>query len=380
MPYGQLKDTAFEIYIHIPFCIKKCLYCDFLSAPASGEAVGRYVDALIKEIKAAGKQSGGRVSSVFVGGGTPTVLSEAHLTAIFDALHASFRLEEGAEITVEANPGTLTAGKARALKEAGVNRLSLGLQSVFLKDLRMLGRIHTFEDFLISLDHAQNAGFRNINADLMFALPGQTRKEWEQCLLRTAALPLTHISAYSLILEENTPLYRNHPPLPPEDDEYAMYEDTNDILSACGFTQYEISNYARNGFPCRHNLGYWKRVPYLGLGLGASSLWQETRYKNTSDMPSYLENAQDPQRLQQEKEYLTRRDAMSESMFLGLRLTQGVSKKAFQKDYGIAPEAIYAPIIKKYTETGLLNNQETHLSLTRKGIHVSNTIMAEFLL
>ena len=273
-----------ELYIHIPFCVQKCAYCDFLSAPANDAAKAEYVDALKKEIQRYREvASSYQVSSVFVGGGTPSILSCEQMGEIFKMLRQVFTIDRDAEITIEANPGTVTEEKLEGWKQAGINRISFGLQSVNNEELKMLGRIHTYEEFRESYDMARQAGFDNINIDLISAIPGQTVKSWEHTLRTVAELHPEHISAYSLIIEEGTRFYQwygkgqtdqeKYPPLPDEDAERQMYERTEGILEEYGFHRYEISNYAREGKECRHNLGYWSRVEYLGIGLGASSFY-----------------------------------------------------------------------------------------------------------
>ena len=288
-----------ELYLHIPFCVQKCAYCDFLSAPAGDAAKEEYVDALKQEIKRYRKMARSyRVSSVFVGGGTPSILSCGQILEIFKTLRQVFAIQSDAEITIEANPGTVTKEKLAAWKQAGINRISFGLQSVKNEELKMLGRIHTYEEFRESYDLARQAGFENLNVDLISAIPGQSVQSWEETLRTVAELGPEHISAYSLIIEEGTKFYQwyregkqseGHPALPDEEVERTMYEQTQEILNEYGFHRYEISNYAKEGKECRHNLGYWNRTQYLGIGLGASSLIADTRYHLCTDLTSYIE-------------------------------------------------------------------------------------------
>lgn len=324
-----------------------------------------------------------KVSSVFLGGGTPSLLTPRQIDRVFDALYQSFSLTPDAEITMEANPGTLDEERLRAMKEAGVNRLSLGLQSTEDTLLRILGRIHTWRDFRESWDLVRKHGFDNVNIDLMFALPEQTREIWQNTLRTAAAMSPEHLSCYSLILEEGTPFAAQELRLPDEETEYEMYEDTSEILSAYGYRQYEISNYAREGRACRHNIGYWIRREYLGLGLGASSLWENERFSNTRDLKQYLEWDWEHDRyadtLREERIPLSREEAMAEFMILGLRMTEGVSCRAFLEEFGRTPESLYAEILEKYRKLGLLVCSKDRIALTRPGIHVSNRIMAEFL-
>lgn len=373
------KDTSFELYIHIPFCVRKCAYCDFLSAPGSEEAKASYTKALLREIEAV-KTEKREVSSIFVGGGTPSALSPSLMGDIFEKIHESFSVAQDAEITIEANPGTLSKEKLFLYKNAGINRLSLGLQSPEEAELKSLGRIHTYEEFLESFSLAREAGFQNINVDLMCALPDQTYEGWIRNLRTVAALHPEHISAYSLIIEEGTPFAKRKLNLPDEDTEYRMYEDTAGILAEYGYEQYEISNYAKKGLVCRHNIGYWTRKEYLGLGLGAASLWGNQRFSNTSDFSAYLKESGSPEKIRENRETLSLEDEMSEFMFLGLRMTEGVSKAEFLESFGTPIESVYGKVLDKYKNMGLLEEKEGRIFLTRAGIHVSNGVMAEFLL
>lgn len=373
------KDTSFELYIHIPFCVRKCAYCDFLSAPGSEEAKASYTEALLREIEAV-KIEKREVSSIFVGGGTPSALSPSLMGDIFEKIHKSFSVAPDAEITIEANPGTLSNEKLFLYRNVGINRLSLGLQSPEAAELKSLGRIHTYEEFMESFSLAREAGFQNINVDLMCALPDQTYEGWVRNLRKVAALHPEHISAYSLIIEEGTPFAKRKLNLPDEDTEYRMYEDTAGILAEYGYEQYEISNYAKKDLACQHNVGYWTRKEYLGLGLGAASLWGNQRFSNTSDFSLYLNNSGFPEKIRGDRETLSLEAEMSEFMFLGLRMTKGVSKAEFLEGFGVPIECVYGKVLDKYKSVGLLEETEGRIFLTRAGIHVSNGVMAEFLL
>lgn len=373
------KDTSFELYIHIPFCVRKCAYCDFLSAPGSEEAKASYTEALLREIEAV-KIEKREVSSIFVGGGTPSALSPSLMGDIFEKIHKSFSVAPDAEITIEANPGTLSKEKLFLYRNVGINRLSLGLQSPEAAELKSLGRIHTYEEFLESFSLAREAGFQNINVDLMCALPDQTYEGWVRNLRKVAALHPEHISAYSLIIEEGTPFAKRKLNLPDEDTEYRMYEDTAGILAEYGYEQYEISNYAKKDLACQHNVGYWTRKEYLGLGLGAASLWGNQRFSNTSDFSLYLNNSGFPEKIRGDRDALSLEAEMSEFMFLGLRMTKGVSKAEFLEGFGVSIESVYGKVLDKYKSVGLLEETEGRIFLTRAGIHVSNGVMAEFLL
>ncbi|MCD8365759.1 MAG: radical SAM family heme chaperone HemW [Clostridiales bacterium] len=379
-----------ELYIHIPFCVKKCEYCDFLSAPAVPAVRQSYVDRLLEEIDAlAPDYRQYQVTSVFIGGGTPSILDLRQISRLMDSVSAAFSIHPDAEITMECNPGTLTGDKARTLRRLGVNRLSLGLQSAKEKELRLLGRIHSYDDFLKSYDAARKAGFSNINVDLMSALPCQTVKSWEDTLRQVAMLRPEHISAYSLIIEEGTPFFlrfhedelvrdRGEQPLflPSEEDERRMYELTEQFLSARGYRRYEISNYAKPGYECRHNIGYWTGKEYLGLGLGAASLIQNTRFHNTAEMEVYMRRPF----ARLEEEALDRKAQIEEFMILGLRMIEGIRRQEFLSRFGAEPESVYGSVIEKLEEEGLLQVTGGRIALTKHGVDVSNMVFAELLL
>ena len=377
---NRKENSPMEIYIHIPFCIRKCDYCDFLSGPSGPEEQADYVQALLREIQVVEEGEGRSVSSIFIGGGTPSVLDERLLGDILREIRNRFKMEEDAEITIEVNPGTANIGKLQAYREMGINRLSIGLQSPEDRELKILGRIHNYGQFLETYQEARTVGFDNINIDLMSAIPDQTYEGWVKNLRTVAELEPEHISAYSLIVEEGTPFAARKLNLPDEDTEYNMYEATAQILKEYGFEQYEISNYARKGRECRHNVGYWTRQDYLGFGLGASSLYGKERFANTADMKKYLENSKNPEKIREKEPSLTREDEMAEFMFLGLRMTKGISKADFQRCFGCTIESVYGEVLEKYESMELLLEKDGRIFLSREGIHVSNSIMAEFLL
>lgn len=384
------KEKELELYIHIPFCVQKCLYCDFLSMPVD-EAVRRhYVHKLIEEIKEkAGNYSGYSVSSIFLGGGTPSILYGTQITEMMEALQKHFYIEKNAEITIECNPGTLTEQKLSAYKISGINRISMGLQSAKNQELKKLGRIHSFEEFLHNYDLVRKMGFDNVNVDIMSALPGQRVLDWKYTLKEILKLRPEHISAYSLIIEEGTPFYQKYAMdeqrreegeeplfLPSEEIERAMYQLTGEMLLEKGYERYEISNYAKKGKECRHNIGYWTRKNYLGLGLGSASLVENVRFSNTSDLKEYLEGNFEPQ----DKEILERKEQMEEFAFLGLRMMKGISRSRFAELFGVEIEAVYGEVIRKMKTQGLLEQQAGCIFLTEDGISVSNYVMSEFLL
>ena len=374
------RRIPLELYVHIPFCVRKCQYCDFLSGPSDEETKDRYIEALLKEIRAAEHTEDYEIVSVFIGGGTPSALKAEAIASIMRTLQEQFFFCEDAEVTIEANPGTVDLEKLTIYRNVGINRLSLGLQSTDAEELKLLGRIHSYEEFLKSYEWARKAGFSNINIDLMFAIPGQTGEAWRQHLYQVAELNPEHISAYSLIIEEGTPFAEQNLELPDEDTEYQMYEDTAEILERYGYRQYEISNYAKQGYMCRHNAGYWQRLEYLGFGLGASSLYGGMRFSNTHQMQEYLKESRNPDQIRKDVTVLLRNERIEEFMFLGLRMTEGISEKKFEENFDVRLMDIYGDILQKYEETGFMEHIETKWRLTRKGIHVSNHILADFLL
>jgi len=380
-----------EIYIHIPFCISKCKYCDFKSAPSCPKERSDYVESLCKKIRSYGEFAKAyRVVSIFVGGGTPSILEADQMKEIFEAIKETFKLScgfdnedeitlnddlIGVEITVEMNPGTVTSEKLAAYRECGVNRLSIGLQSVNNHELKALGRIHTYEEFLETYQMARNAGFKNINIDLISAIPHQTVESWRETLEKVVELNPEHISAYSLIIEEGTPFFERYgegqhdEELPSEEDERRMYHDTREILASYGYERYEISNYAKPGYECRHNLGYWERCEYLGIGVGAASLIGNERWSQGDNLDC-----------SPEVEPLSRENEMEEFMFLGLRKIQGVSMQRFEELFGVSMDKVYGNVITVMKEKGLLEEVNGFVRLTEDGIDVSNYVMSEFLL
>ncbi len=436
-----------EIYVHIPFCQRKCAYCDFLSFPADADTQKKYMKALLTEIRDFPCDPPMEVSSIYIGGGTPSFIYAEAVAKILQTIRERFVVDGDAEISMEANPGTVTADKLALYRKAGVNRISFGCQSADAGELKELGRIHTWPEFQESFRLAREMGFTNINVDLMSGIPGQTEESWERTLRAVAEMGPEHISAYSLILEEGTPLYRQyieqknildtgvtqkemisilrrkhaaedgqgmrqtdadpeirqtdgkqdirqangnmeirpadrvqvcdagHLWLPDEETERLMYDRTAEILDAYGYHQYEISNYAREGYACRHNIGYWTGVPYVGMGLGASSYMSRTRYRNTSDLDRYCRDCS----LGRKWQALTEKDMMAEFMILGLRMTDGVSENEFLHRFGKTADRVYGDVIRHYTDLGLLERENGRIRLTRRGISLSNTVMADFL-
>ena len=422
----SLQRKPLELYVHVPFCARKCLYCDFLSFRALASVHEAYTEQLIREIEVQGACCREyQVKTVFIGGGTPSVMEPCLIRDIMQALNKNFDIAAEAEITIEVNPGTLLQNKLHIYRAAGINRLSIGLQSADNQELKDLGRIHTFEEFLKSYQCARMAGFTNVNVDLMSSIPGQTLESWKNTLKKVTMLKPEHISAYSLIVEEGTPFWDRYgkregeetglktddvcflhprggrlesntvprkraalyPPLPDEETENRIYHFTRTYLEEQGYGRYEISNYAKPGRECLHNTGYWRGVSYLGLGLGSSSCMNGTRFYNERDLDTYLHldfsqegGASALSSLRGPVEELTREAQMEEFMFLGLRMTRGVSEIDFVSMFGVKIESIYGPVIERLIANGLLKREGVRISLTEWGMDVSNFVLSEFLL
>lgn len=376
-------NGGMELYLHMPFCVRKCAYCDFLSFPTDQETQNLYTRRLREDIDAMGKKYGDiPVDTIFIGGGTPSVPDSALIVGIMEQVRKAFHVAEGAEISMEANPGTVTREKLTDYRRAGINRLSFGLQSANDRELKLLGRIHTWAEFLESFHLARECGFTNINIDLMSALPGQTRESWKDTLKRVTDLNPEHISAYSLIIEDGTPFGEKYGSeegrklLPDEDSEREMYHETKRFLRDCGYERYEISNYAKPGRACRHNIGYWTGLPYLGLGLGASSYMDGCRFAVNSDMKQYLEEKPG---MFTDVEKLTKKDMEEEFFYVGLRMTAGVSLPEFERRFGVSAKDVYPGLMEMFVEEKAAVFQGDRFVLTDYGLDVSNYIMAQFL-
>lgn len=376
-------NGGMELYLHMPFCVRKCAYCDFLSFPTDQETQNLYTRRLREDIDAMGKKYGDiPVDTIFIGGGTPSVPDSALIVGIMEHVRKAFHVAEGAEISMEANPGTVTREKLTDYRRAGINRLSFGLQSANDRELKLLGRIHTWAEFLENFHLARECGFTNINIDLMSALPGQTRESWKDTLKRVTDLNPEHISAYSLIIEDGTPFGEKYGSeegrklLPDEDSEREMYHETKRFLKSCGYERYEISNYAKPGRECRHNIGYWTGVPYLGMGLGASSYMDGCRFAVNSDMKQYLEEKPG---MFTDVEKLTKKDMEEEFFYVGLRMTAGVSLPEFERRFGVSAKDVYPGLMEMFVEEKAAVFQGDRFVLTDYGLDVSNYIMAQFL-
>ena len=402
-----------ELYIHIPFCMKKCSYCDFLSFSADEQTQYSYVQALLRELVFYGSKYKERViSTIYIGGGTPSWLREEYMEAIMMQVRSSFSVVEDAEITIECNPGTITSQKFEVYKKIGINRLSIGLQSAHNEELKILGRVHNYEQFLKTFDMARKHGFNNINVDLMSSLPGQTPEIFMDSLHQVVRLKPEHISAYSLIIEKGTPFYELYrfdavkqeagmqtESLPTEEEEYQTTKLTQQYLQSEGYVWYETSNFAKKGKECRHNIGYWKRKDYLGVGLGAASLIDNIRYSNIRDIYDYLKETEQiydgifenpledgtveavpATNLHVSAEAISRNAQMEEFMFLGLRMTEGIYRQDFFDAFGMQIEAVYGDVLSHLQEEALLEKKEGRVYLTDKGLDLSNYVMVQFLM
>ena len=392
-----------SLYVHIPFCAVKCKYCDFLSF--DGESYGtmlRYVDSLCQEIKLYAPIAGDYiVRSIFIGGGTPSLLDEGLITNIMAFIRKTFTLDSDVEISIEANPGTLRHQKLNGYKSAGINRISIGLQSADDEMLKKMGRLHNYDQFVASFKAARRAGFNNINVDIMSGLPGQTIHSYVDTLSRVLEFGPEHISAYSLSIEPGTP-FANDPAilesLPPEMIDRRMYEITKKLLAAHGYDRYEISNYARAGYECKHNMVYWTGGEYIGFGIGAASYFQGKRFSNMRDIFQYIELMEetgekfvemdnmeilynDTARKLRENVTPVYIDArMEEFMFLGLRMMCGISREDFEERFNKDIYEVYGPVLNKYIDMGYMAAIDDRIILTDMGIDVSNTILSEFIL
>jgi oxygen-independent coproporphyrinogen III oxidase len=368
-----------SIYVHIPFCVRKCLYCDFFSTSADDLTVNKYVDALCREMIMR-KDDAGVIETVYIGGGTPSILSELNISSLMTCVGQNFRLSENAEITMEANPESLTENKAALIRELGVNRISIGFQSLNDRELALLGRPHDSKTALSSFKFARQAGFDNISIDLIYAIPGQDLSAWMETLAQAADLAPEHISAYELTPEEHTPLYglleKGELALCDEEEIASMYYGAKDYLADKGYEHYEISNFLLPGRQCWHNLNYWNRGGYLGLGAGASSFTDECRSSNICDINSYISGIDSGGLPAGEIFPVTAEDGLKETIFLGLRKTAGF-------DISLVPDDALDKMreaLRDMTQQGLVTQNSGKLRLTRKGLLLCNEVIVRLML
>ncbi|MBZ4686781.1 MAG: hypothetical protein PWQ96_636 [Clostridia bacterium] len=380
----MLEMMTRGIYVHIPFCIKKCNYCDFVSFPSPDkETLLDYLQCLKKEIKLYSiKYYNKKFTSVYFGGGTPTILDVSHLKELLDIIKSNFNIANSSEITVEANPGTLEFKKVKELKDAGFNRISIGVQSTSDKFLKEMGRVHTASDVKESLKFIRRAGFENVNVDLIYGLPAQTLSGWLHTLQEIVAEKPPHIAAYGLKIEKETYWGRlfeeGNLLLPDEDEVYNMYVEAGNFLKKNGYVHYEISNWAKPGYESKHNKVYWLTGEYLGIGLNAASYLDGTRFTNTESLKKYIQQIKMSNFPIRESYRLSKEEQMSEAMIMALRLREGVRKDFFKKRFGCFPEDVYGKQIKKLVKLGLLKEDLHTLRLTEKGFPLANIAMVEF--
>lgn len=374
------------IYVHIPFCKSKCYYCDFLSDAHDETQYQAYVHALIEEIKAHGTSMNKplTIQTLFIGGGTPSVLPPILLEKILKALTNHFNIADDAEWTIEANPGSLSKDQLEMMTKYGVNRISMGVQTFNNDLLKKIGRIHTEAEITESFTLCRDLGFHNINLDLMFGLPTQTLDQWRETLEKTVDLGPDHISAYSLIVEDGTPfgdLYEaGNLDQPDEDLERAMYDLAKEYLGAKGYQHYELSNFAKAGKASRHNINNWKVYPYIGIGLGAHSYYNKRRYHNTYNIDEYIKHSGNLKTIQKDVQQIDQKAQMEEFMFLGLRLTRGIKTRDFENRFNQSIFNVYGKQIKKHKKDKLLIEAEGRIFLTSYGQDVSNIVFSSFLL
>lgn len=373
------------LYIHIPFCAKKCFYCDFNSYEITRkDEKSIYIKNLIKEMEFYKEDFKERkFSSIFLGGGTPSILNEDEINIIFENIYKNYNISENAEITIECNPGTLTKEKLITMKKVGINRLSIGLQTTDNNLLKSIGRIHNYEQFEKNYNDALDVGFKNINIDIMYSLPNQSFDEFKESLDKVIKLNPTHISCYSLILEEGTRFYdmyyNNEFELNDDELDINIYNYTINKLKENGYNQYEISNYSKKGYECKHNITYWKCENYLGLGAGASGYINDYRYSNKENLDEYNKDIENNKKPISEVNNLTKKDEIEEAIIMMLRMNEGINIEDFNKRFNIDFEKKYENVINKLINKGLIDKNKNNIFFTQKGREISNSILVEFL-
>ena len=377
-----MKQRGYAIYIHIPFCVQKCLYCDFLSVPWNETKARDYLNDLILEIDQADWSRVKDITSVYIGGGTPSLIPVEEIKRILAALRAKRPFTFGCEISMEANPGTVDLAQLKALRAMGVNRISLGAQSFQPEILKKLGRIHDEKAIIETAKNVVKAGYENWNLDLMFDLPGQSVKDVEESLQQAIDLNPSHISFYSLIIEPGTPFYEEHEadrlPMATEEGNRIFYHAGRKLMQEKGYQQYEISNFAKPGRACRQNLAYWRRKPYLGFGLGAASFEEECRYVNPRDFSVYRERIAKGETVRELEECMDSEAALAEAIILGLRMNSGLSLARLKKKYPQGWDRVEG-VIQEQVEKELLIQQHGRIQLSERGMDLANQVMMEFL-
>ncbi len=372
------------LYLHFPFCISKCPYCDFNSYQLKEDnQISSYISALYQEITAYSKKlKKSNITTVYLGGGTPTIISGVQIYNILEFCKDKFNIDKNAEITIEANPGTLDGEKLKLLIESGINRLSLGAQSFSNLFLKKLGRIHNAQDIIDSYYLAREKGFNNINIDIMFALPDQTTEDLQVTLKKAVSLKPDHLSLYNLTIKPGTEYYKKYKrgklKLSTEDEEFDMYNWAINFLEESDFEHYEIANFARPYKRSMHNLIYWKNKPYLGIGAGAYSFIKGYRYMNYENPARYIKEIMSGKLPVDNGEKLSLRKRMIETIILGLRTKDGVDYKKFKTRFGVNLNNIFPEQIKKMVNLGLLQKDNHRIKLTKKGIFLANTVFREF--
>lgn len=382
---GWEEQQGLGLYLHVPFCLKKCSYCDFYSLPVQPGYMQRYVGAVIKELALKARYfENRRIRTVYLGGGTPSLLSSSDFFSIINSIRLNWDLDNEAEVSLEANPASLDGNALQSLQEAGFNRISLGVQSFQDRELQILGRSHNSRQAWQSIELIKNSGFSNFNLDLIYGIPGQTMGKWQETLARALEAQPTHLSIYLLQLDEETPLSRDikagRYQLSDEDTEAEMYQAAIQMIEKAGLAQYELSNFARPGYECQHNLGYWKAMEYVGVGPGAVSFQNHSRYLNKRSLQDYLslaENDQEPEL--EELESMEARELMADALILGLRLCAGINPERLVQTYGINVLDYYKDIIEEYVSRELLEVGNNYLRLSRKAYFISNQVICHFL-
>jgi len=372
------------LYIHIPFCARKCRYCDFVSWPGMEDAWEPYINAVIKELEQKSEMARQcRVVSIFLGGGTPSLLPGSAIQRIMEAARKHYSLLPDTETTIEANPGTLDHDRLRAYREAGINRLSIGLQAWQNHLLEFMGRIHKASEFDEAVFMAQDHGFSNINADIIFGIPYQTMEDWLETISRVLSCQIPHVSCYSLTVEEGTRFGKLKQegiwPEPDEDLEREMYRAAIDVFGEAGFEQYEISNMAKPHYRCRHNMNYWLRGEYLGFGVAAHSFFNQARFANTPDLRLYMESVERGNAALSEYYYISNEEALSESMILGLRLTEGIDLDELSSVYRTDVRKKYGKKLADLAERELVELNGSVVRLTKRGMDFANQVFVEFI-